>query len=254
MSFLLQRRHQCRILLCNFGARITLAVSLSLCASGSFALGLSSVPTKLFGITLGSVVKIDPKQNDADVTKLPAKAFRGIKRFAGAGVHFYIEPVSAHERFPYIEKKVTPEDTEYVTSYRLYLLPLIPSKIKTFDELNEAVLDWEVATINWDMLDPKIDALKLEGPERKSADRDSYFWAANLCNTFEAEFNVKPEIVNMFEYLYTCKFIQEGRMFEIDGGRYGRRVSLRYSKEEFDKKNDDVGKRLRQLEAQELLR
>jgi hypothetical protein len=253
MLYLLQPLRQFEILVRQFWDSIALAVFLSVFASAVFGQGSSPVPTKLFGVTLGTTVRFDPNQNDLDVKALPAKAYRGIKKFLGEGVHLYIEPESAHERFPYIERKAGPEDTAYVTSYRLYLLPVVPSYIKTLDELKASALDWEVVTINWEMIDPRIEALDRDGPERKAANTDSYLWAANLCKTFEAEFNVKPEITDIWAYIYNCQFLQEDRMFEVDGGVYGRRLTLRYNKQVFDTKNDEVDKLMRQMEAKDLL-
>lgn len=254
MLFLLQPLRQCQTLMRQFLGGIAMLVFLSVFTSGAFGQGSSSVPAKLFGISLGTTVRLDPKQDGVDVKALPAKAFRGVKKFLGDGIHFYIEPESAHELFPYIERKETPEDTEYETSYRLYLLPVFPPDIKTLDELNDAVLDWEVVKINWNMIDPKVDALDRESSERKAADTKSYLWAADLCKTFEAEFKVKPEVSEIWDHIYNCKFLEGDRMFEVDGGRYGRRLTLSYNKQVFDTMSDNVDKRIRQMQAKEILK
>ena len=88
----------------------------------AFAQGKASVPTKLFGIELGTLLEAEPSK-EIPAAKIPAKAFRGLDSGWGHGAHYYFEPISVNPALPYQEDKIKPSDDFYKTSYRLYLLP-----------------------------------------------------------------------------------------------------------------------------------
>lgn len=95
------------------------------------------VPGKLFGITLGAVHTLgNPEANDFGT--MPIKKFAGMNSFMGYGAHYYFQPKVAHKFFEYVEKREKPEDKYFETSFRLYLLPLIPSTVGSIEQLNQA--------------------------------------------------------------------------------------------------------------------
>lgn len=230
-----------------------LGAAAATCSALAFAQGTAPVPTKLFGITLGSIFEIDPAKG-VDPKKVPVKEFRGIGQFLGEGVHFYFEPLTVNPTLPYAEEKKTPKDEYYKTSYRLYLLPVAPSGAKSIEEFEKSILNWEVTSINWEEVDPKRDTYTKDSKEENEARVSDYFWAMSLCKTFEAEFKVKPEIADFNDTkTYICKFTQDERTFEVSSF-YRRAVRLSFRRDISDKKGEAIGTIRKQLRARELLK
>jgi hypothetical protein len=225
----------------------------ALACSTALAQGTAPVPTKLFGIELGSVLDVNSDKSISPA-QIPAKAFRGMTNTLGHGAHYYFEPITVNPSLPYKEEKTTPSDDFYKTSYRLYILPIAPKGAKTIEEFGKAIMRWEVLAINWEELEVQRNAYSRDSKEEKEARRSDYWWALSLCKTFTAEFVVKPEIVDVFDsYLYVCRFTQSDRTLEVSSS-YQKSLSLALRRDLADKKNQDFDTAVRQLQAREILK
>jgi hypothetical protein len=208
-----------------------------LISSQSWAETPQGVPDKLFSITLGGMYDIGNLEMN-DFGNIPVKKATGMNRFLGNGIHFYFQPKAEHKVFEYVEKRENPNDKYFKTSFRLYLLPVIPLTIKTAEQLDNEKLKWEVAVIEW-------------STEPKKKD-DAYYWAIDLCKTFSVDIPVKPELTDNYESkLYECTFTTGAREFKVSSS-YSMSVSLSYKRDVFDKKNESVNRIIRKLQAKEI--
>ncbi len=204
----------------------------------SFADEPRGVPEKLFGIKLGGVYDIGDSESKK-LGNIPVKKFAGMKQFLGQGVHYYFQPKEEYKAFEYIEKKEKPEDQYFKTSFRLYLLPVIPSSISKNEQLKSTTINWEVATIEW-------------SNDAKTKD-DAYYWAMDLCKTFEVDISQKPEITNNYEEKwYACAFSSGNREFKVSSSYSRKRIELSYKREVFDKKNEAVEKIIRKIQVDDI--
>lgn len=232
---------------------LILAICFAVISSPVVAQGTAPLPTKLFGITLGSIFEIDATK-DVDSKNFPIKEFRGINRFLGQGAHFYFEPLSTNSSLPYAEKKKQDSDKYYRTSYRLYLLPIVPDKAKSITEFYESIRNWEVTAITWEEIDLKREQFAIDSKEEKDARNADYNWAFRLCKTFEAEFVIKPKTSDFINSnTYACKFTQDDRTFEVSS-IYKKSLRLSFRRDIADKKDADITTSIRQLQARELLK
>lgn len=208
-----------------------------LISSQTWAETPQGVPDKLFGITLGGVYDIgNPDMNDFG--NIPVKKATGTNRFLGNGIHYYFQPKAEQKFFEYVEQRDKPNNKYFKTSFRLYLLPVIPSTITTAKQLENEKLKWEVAVIEWS-----------HEPKKKD---DAYYWAIDLCKTFSVDIPVKPEITNDYETkLYECTFATGSREFKVSSF-YSKSVSLSFKRDVFDKKNESVDRVIRKLQAKEI--
>lgn len=210
---------------------------LLLLSSLSLAEESRGVPEKLFGIKLGGLYDIGDLKSK-DIGNLPIKKITGEQRFLGRGIHYYIQPKEVYKEFEYVEKREKPEDQYFRTSFRLYLLPVIPATATTMKQLENTKVNWEVTDIEW-----SNDA---------KTEEDAYFWAFNLCKTFKADILVEPKIKDYFENkFYECTFSSGDRDFKVSSA-YSRTVSLSYKQEVFETKNGRVDQIIRKLEAGEI--
>jgi hypothetical protein len=230
------------------------AVLLSALVCGTaFAQGKAPVPTKLFGIELGTILEANPSR-EIPAAQIPAKAFRGLDRGWGHGGHYYFEPISVNPALPYQEDKVKPSDDFYKTSYRLYLLPIAPKGAKTIEEFDKLMTKWEILTINWEEADIKRKGYPKDGKEEQAARANDYFWAVNLCKTFMAELAVKPEILDFpGSDTYTCRFTQDERTLEVSSS-YNKSLRLEPRRDISDAKHKVLDTAVRQLQARDLLK
>lgn len=219
------------------GIKIISITFLLLFSSQSFAEEPRGVPEKLFGISLGGIYDIG-NPDVGDLGNLPIKRFTGMQRFLGHGVHYYFKPKDEHKFFKYVEKRKKPKDKYFETSFRLYLIPVIPPTITTVEQLDKAKLDWEVTVIEW-----SNDAPKKE---------DAYFWAIDLCKTFAVDIEVKPEITDEYNSKwYECTFSAGDREFKVSS-LYSKSVQLSFKRAVSDKKQETVDNILRKLQAKEI--
>ena len=195
------------------------------------------VPEKLFGIALGGIYDLGGPE-DNDLGNIPVKKFASIQRFLGNGIHYYFQPKEEYKIFEYVEKREKPEDQYFGTSFRLYLLPVIPSTITTIEQLEKAKLNWEVTSIEW-------------SNDAKTKEK-AYYWAMNLCKTFKVDISVEPEITDYYgSKWYTCTFSSGDREFKVSSF-YSRSIELSYKKEVFEAKNEAVEKIIRKLQADKI--
>jgi hypothetical protein len=214
---------------------IFLRFTLASCSSDA-----GNVPKELFGIKLGTIFDFSKISRDS-VDKFPIKQFTGANQFLGNGTHFYFEPLKESKYFPYKEEKKKSDDKFYETNYRLYLLPIIPDSIKTIEELSSAKLDMEVTVIEWS--------------DKKANEKEAFFWAKDMCQTFSADIKVKPEILDNFESkAYYCEFKKDNRMLKINNLMESVYFSLEYDKDFLDKKNEQLEEKVRKLKAKEILK
>jgi hypothetical protein len=222
--------------------KLSIAVFLTFVSVSASVVGEPrGVPRKLFEIPLGAVYELSDDPND--IGKLPVKKGTGAKKFLGEGLHFYFQPSKEYRLFDYREAREKPEDKFFETSFSLYLLPVIPPRTKTLEELHDSGYGkWEVSHIRW-----ISDKIKQE---------DAYFWAKDLCATFQADLSIEPEVIDHYgvsdSYWYKCTFADKDREFSVDGN-YGRKnVALSFTNEIFEQKNAVVEEKRRKLQAEEI--
>lgn len=214
-----------------------LGATLLTCAQ-SLAQQPRDVPSQLFGITLGAVHDIGSSDRK-DLGDLPVAAFAGSNTFLGHGIHYYFRPKAAHKTFPYVEKRKRPSDLYFETSFRLYLLPVIPATIRTMNELETSRYRWEVLAIEW-----SYDAKSKEA---------AYSWAHDLCETFRVDIASQPEVLGDYaEKSYTCTFSTGEREFQVRTLGLMRIVALSFKREAVDRKDKAVDAILRRLAADEM--
>ena len=114
-------------------------ITLLLCIPTAILYGCAEksrdVPNELFGVKLGAIYKIGEGTMDNFGT-LPIKKMRGSEVSFGIGYHLYFEPLKENNAFLYKERKKNPTDLYFTTSHHLYFLPILPSSIKTEEQLN----------------------------------------------------------------------------------------------------------------------
>lgn len=202
-------------------------------SSESHARGSTPVPKSLFGVELGQVFTAT-RENPTG--SLSIKQWTGSKRFLGAGLHYYFEPLKKYKAFEYLEKNEG--DSEYYeTSFALYNFQIIPENIKDLSELESLeTSDFLVSKIYWQV--PFDD------------DSTGYYWALDLCQVFASDLRVEPKILNMSSIKdYQCIFSEEDR--ELTVWSFGL-VSLKYVKEKFDRLNDKFQSQIDKLRANEI--
>jgi hypothetical protein len=204
----------------------------------------NKIPDKLFGITLGGVYN----END-----FPVKEITGKQMLFGPGIHYYFKPIdgTTSQAFPYIERKEKPNDESYSTSFHTYIIPIIPNNVDSMDKLESLQdKDWkiEVVSIDWSDFPEKTD----QKTEQKVKE-DCYFWAIDLCKTFEAHFSSKPKIYDNYDRkTYICTFTANEKEFVIKGMGY-KEVRLHYKEEIISKKSKILETFLRKIAAKKIL-
>lgn len=199
------------------------------------------VPKELFGIKLGSIYNLGDGSRNS-VGNLPVKKIGGVEASLTIGQHLYFQPQNTNPKFEYIENRKNASDEYFTTTYHLYLLPIIPKSTATLDELKKLKFDTaEIAQIDW-------------SNELKD-DSAAYYWAIDMCQTFEADIGKKSESHDDHKLeLHSCTFRTEERILNLNN--MGNRVSfkLKYAKEIFDKKIEEIDTRIRKIQAKEILK
>jgi hypothetical protein len=196
-----------------------------------------TVPTRLFGITLGATYDVGDGPNN--LGDLPVLKYTGSRTFLGHGVHYYFKPKSENKAFPYIEKRTKPDDQFFETSFRLYLFPAIPPNVKTIQQLDKLKLKWEVATIEWS--------------DTATSKEDAYYWAADLCSTFEMDIGAKPSVLdNLDMKSHSCSWTSGDREFSVRNLQAMKIVELTYKHAVVERKDKAVEARLRKLRVNEI--
>ncbi len=201
----------------------------------------NAVPTELFGIKLGNIYNLGDGSRNS-VGNLPIKKIGGIEASFTIGQHLYFQPLNENPKFEYIENKKNVSDEYFTTTYHLYLLPIIPKSVATMDELKKLKFDTaEIAQIDWS--------------NKLKDDSTAYYWAVDMCHTFEADIGKKTESHDDHKSeLHSCTFRTEERILNINN--MGNRVNfeLKYAKEIFDKKIEETDSRIRKMQAKEILK
>jgi hypothetical protein len=201
----------------------------------------AGVPETLFGVKLGGIYDLGEPET-GNLGNLPIKKFTGVQSLLGSGLHYYFQPNSHSDFFAYKEKPKNPDDKYFPSTFRLYLFPVIPESIKTIEELRTLKPKYQVSLIEWS------DKLK--------KDSDGYYWAVDTCKTFTAQISdIKPVISDLNNaQMYTCEFTAGGQQLVIQNLGNLVTFTLKYEKVIWDMKNDEVDKRVRQLQAKEILK
>lgn len=215
-----------------------------ICGTTSIALSDDAqrrpVPTELFGITVGATYDLGNPDN-GDLGNFPVKKFAGINKFLGQGFSYYFEPIKESKFFEYVEMKKKPEDKYFTTSFRAYLLPVVPPDIKSMKEFiaRSAEFKSEVILIEWNS-------------DAKNKD-EAYYWAIDLCKTFSADFSVAPKITDFREEKwYECAFSSGDLVFRVSSS-YSRSVQLQLNDEVSAAKEQQIENFVRRLKSKELL-
>ena len=217
----------------------------------------NNIPNQLFGVTLGTKYKED------NLNILNVKKLTGCEYSLGYGLHCYFKPIdeASSLAFPYIENKKSPKNEAYKTSFRLYLLPVIPNNLKidsidittkeslekSIDELDKEITNegYEILSISWS-----------EFPEERNKDeirKDYYYWAVDLCKIFEERLYTKPKISDYYDHKnYVCKFVFNEKEFVITAMGF-KEVKLKYADKVLDKKNKALEAILRKVQAKIIL-
>jgi len=214
----------------------TFIVLLILLPSLSSAEEFRDVPEKLFGIELGGIYDL----GDFDgkhLGSIPVKEFAGIKQVQGNGIHYFFHPKDEHNCIEFLEKCKKPEEQKFGTSYRLYLLPVMPSTITDIAQLEKTKLNWEVQSIGWS-----------QNAETKE---EAYSWAVDLCEKFKVDISVDPQIKDYFNSKwFECTFSFSDRQYKVGNINVIRSVELFYKNEIVEAKVEAVEKTFQKLRAE----
>jgi hypothetical protein len=220
-------------------------ITLLLCIATAIFYGCAEksrdIPTELFGVKVGEIYKIGEGTKENFGT-LPIKKMRGTEVTFGIGYHLYFEPLKENKAFSYKEMKKNPTDEYFTTSHHLYFLPILPTSIKTEEQLNVYKLeDVEIATIDWS--------------DYKENEESAYFWISDICKTFSADIAVKGEFSDDYKNkFYSCKFKNKERQLEANNLGNMVIVRLGYDKETLDKKTEAIDTFVRKIKAKDLLK
>jgi hypothetical protein len=197
-------------------------------------------PDSLFGVKLGSVHSLGQSEKHTDVGTLPIRAFRGVNQFLGRGIHYYFQPRQEYTAFKYIEKRKKPDDQYFATSFRLYLLPVIPKTVSSVKDLEPDLLKWEVALIEWS--------------EESEKDKDrAYYWAIDFCRSLEVDLGRKADVFDHYESKwYSCTFKDKDSELKADSLGGTKTFTLKYAKTVFERKDNAIDTVLRKLQMNEI--
>ena len=211
-------------------------VLLMLLPSLSSAAEVHDVPEKLFGIELGGIYGLG-SLDGKDIGNIPVKKFAGIKQFLGNGILYFFHPKDEHNCIDFLEKCKEPDKQNFGTSYRLYLLPVMPSSITAIAQLEKTKLNWEVQSIGWS-----------QNAETKE---EAYKWAVDLCEKFKKEILIEPQIKNYFNSKwFECTFSSGDRKYKVSNINVIRSVELFYKDEIVKAKDETVEKTFQELQAE----
>jgi hypothetical protein len=187
------------------------------------------VPTVLFGVEVGRSYEM---ALDGSID-LPVSEVTGYTQFIGTGVHVFFRPSETSSMFPYIEY---PEEGNeaFATSYRAYLLPVIPESVESLDDL-DSLTEYQAVLVQWS--------------DSKASDReawDDYWWARNMCRSIESDLNVEPDISDYIDTLdYTCRFTNDRHELEVTSVF---EKAIRLSLRDTESTEVDIESKIRRLE------
>lgn len=199
------------------------------------------VPKELFDIELGKIYNIGDGTKNS-IGDLPIKKITGYESSLTIGQHIYFQPLSANKTLEYKELKNSQADEHFKTTYRLYLLPVLPKSIDSMEELGAFKFDkGEVAVIAW------ADKLKDE--------KEAYYWAKDMCETFVADIGKTTKVIENHDLsLYSCIFEKENRVFTIHNIGSLAIFELKYGKDKLQGKIDEIENKLKKLKAKEIIK
>lgn len=201
------------------------------------AQNVSELPGSLFDIELGGVYEYgSPGVDEGSVGTFPVRRLISEQVSLNRGLSRYFEPLSRNGTFPFNE--FTLDNGELISSFRFYILPVLPEVTGTLAELQERDLPQQVLMIEWSQ-------------GSRIADGDNYSWAYDLCTSLAVEFGIEPEVTDNVENgVYRCVFSSGDREMEVTSV-LGRTVQLSLSDEITDQMESDVYGTIRRLELEE---
>jgi len=186
------------------------------------------IPSELFGITLGSIYELgEPDKGTSG--NLPIKKSTGFSETLGHGIHYFFQPQIQYKHFTYVEKRNSPDDQSFQTSFKLYLLPIRFGDISNKNPLKGDQAKWEVLAIEWS-----------NGMDNQ---KDAYLWAKNLCQSYTNTLSIEPEITdysnaNWFE----CRFASDNKHLDVGGMGARANISLIFNSEVITTKENAITK------------
>ncbi len=197
----------------------------------------SDIPEILFDIPLGGIYDIGSHEGE-DVGTLPVRTIKWTEDPADYGLPgpsrgLFFEPLTSNPAYPYLENQT---NGHVETTFRLFVLPVIPDDASSRAEVDMDRLLWKVGAIQW--YDPKSN-----DPEDRK-----YGWAINLCKSVAADLGIEPKVSDEPEYnTYQCDFANQERMLRI-GSSGGKKIKLQYLDDVWLEIHDGVRTKIRKLE------
>jgi hypothetical protein len=185
-------------------------------------------PKGLFGVNLGGIHNYGSSDDKhLETGTFPVKKITIVDGRLSPGRHTYFQPLKEYEAFKYIEKKKKPDDKFFPTSFRLYVLPIIP-KDKSLKELSTFKFKFNVNIIEWS--------------EEVKQDLSLYVWAKMLCEDIGADLGMKPTVKHDSYELswYECNFIENDKELIISSVLGSKRFTLKYIKKILDERSEAV--------------
>ncbi len=140
-----------------------------------------------------------------------------------------------------MEIKRSDSDEYFNTTYRLYLLPILPKSIDNLEELKKIKFDTaEIAIIAWS--------------NKLKDSKTAYHWASDMCATFEADIGKPTQHPNNYNLdMYSCDFKKDNRILNIHNIGDMVIFELKYDKEFLQGKIDAIDNQIKKLKAKEIL-
>lgn len=210
---------------------------LSLLAVAARAQTPPGVPAVLFDVFLGAVYEYPADGTDENaVGTFPVKRLLSERSSLHRGVSLYFEPLNEEAAFPFRDTE-TESSASPMSSYRLFVYPVLPEDDAPLAELRERNLPQRVFMVEWS-----------QGDGRRS---DAYVWAIDLCKSIEAESGIAPEVTDTAESdVYRCVFSDGERELEVSSV-VGRTIQLSFADAISDETEAAVYTRIRRLELEE---
>ena len=202
------------------------------------------IPEELFCVELGGIYDLgDPEGKHPG--NIPVKKIAGIKRFLGNGIHYFFHPKEEgnckeeSNCLGYLEKCENPEGQNFGTSYRLYLLPVLPPSITNTAQLEQTKLKWEVQSIGWS--------------QNANTKEEAYNWAVDLCEKLKADFSAPPKITDHSgSKWFQCSFSSGDREYKVNNINVIRSIELSYKIGIIAGKDEAVEEIFQKLHAEDI--
>ncbi len=190
---------------------------LVLLASPALAQEAPEFPASLFGIGLGDVYEYAAFGAEGSaVGSFPMKRLISARRSLHRGASLYFEPLTENADFPFREV-AQGDGAAPIATHRAYVFPVLPDNLLTLTEPEMRNLPQKVYMIEWS-----------DGHEQ-AQDASNYAWAAQLCQSLEAELRIVPVLTDRADQgIYRCLFSSGDRELEVTSV-LGRTIQLSFT-------------------------